>query len=82
MFLSISDLNNNVNLRLDSGWTPLMHACFHGQDKIVDFLLDKGADPNLHAGNKLLFFKANISEVCNYCIFLPINQLFIFEYQV
>ncbi|KAL0839570.1 hypothetical protein ABMA28_016263 [Loxostege sticticalis] len=43
------DLNNNVNLRLDSGWTPLMHACFHGQDKIVDFLLDKGADPNLHA---------------------------------
>ncbi|XP_028167772.1 ankyrin repeat, SAM and basic leucine zipper domain-containing protein 1 [Ostrinia furnacalis] len=43
------DLHNNVNLKLDSGWTPLMHACFHGQDKIVDLLLEKGADPNLHA---------------------------------
>lgn len=27
-----------------------MHACFHAQDKIVDLLLEKGADPNLHAG--------------------------------
>ncbi|XP_052751742.1 ankyrin repeat, SAM and basic leucine zipper domain-containing protein 1 [Galleria mellonella] len=44
-----NDLNNNVNLKLDSGWTPLMHACFHAQDIIVEFLLDKGADPNLHA---------------------------------
>nr|XP_053600342.1 ankyrin repeat, SAM and basic leucine zipper domain-containing protein 1 isoform X2 [Plodia interpunctella] len=43
------DLNNRVNLKLDSGWTPLMHACFHAHDKIVDFLLERGADPNLHA---------------------------------
>lgn len=46
-----TDLNNGVNLKLDSGWTPLMHACFHAQDEIVRMLLDKGADPNLHAGN-------------------------------
>ncbi|XP_049865080.1 ankyrin repeat, SAM and basic leucine zipper domain-containing protein 1 isoform X2 [Pectinophora gossypiella] len=43
------DLNNEVNLKLDSGWTPLMHACFHAQEKIVRLLLDQGADPNLHA---------------------------------
>ncbi|CAG9791981.1 unnamed protein product [Diatraea saccharalis] len=44
-----SDLNKNVNMKLDSGWTPLMHACFHAQDKIVELLLNLGADPNLHA---------------------------------
>ncbi|XP_026327053.1 ankyrin repeat, SAM and basic leucine zipper domain-containing protein 1 isoform X2 [Hyposmocoma kahamanoa] len=43
------DLHNVVNMKLDSGWTPLIHACFHAQDKIVKFLLDLGADPNLHA---------------------------------
>ncbi|XP_060800626.1 ankyrin repeat, SAM and basic leucine zipper domain-containing protein 1 [Amyelois transitella] len=45
----IYDLNNSVNIKLDSGWTPLMHACFHAHDKIVNFLLQRGADPNLHA---------------------------------
>ncbi|KAJ0179343.1 hypothetical protein K1T71_005055 [Dendrolimus kikuchii] len=44
-----SDLNNNVNFKLDSGWTPLLHACFDAQYTIVKFLLDKGADPNLHS---------------------------------
>ncbi|CAK1578368.1 unnamed protein product [Parnassius mnemosyne] len=43
------DLHHGVNAKLDSGWTPLMHACFHAQDKIVKMLLDRGADPNLHA---------------------------------
>ncbi|XP_073964668.1 uncharacterized protein [Choristoneura fumiferana] len=43
------DLNNDANVKLDSGWTALMHACFHAQDKIVQFLLDHGADPNLHS---------------------------------
>lgn len=52
-----ADLKNDVNIKLDSGWTALMHACFHAQKKIVDFLLEKGADPNLHAGNYLFFFQ-------------------------
>lgn len=26
-----------------------MHSCFHAQDKIVKYLLDSGADPNLHS---------------------------------
>ncbi|KAJ8726997.1 hypothetical protein PYW08_015394 [Mythimna loreyi] len=39
-------LNNNVNDRLDSGWSALMHACFHAQDNIVKYLLEQGADPN------------------------------------
>ncbi|XP_068627914.1 ankyrin repeat, SAM and basic leucine zipper domain-containing protein 1-like [Battus philenor] len=43
------DLNNALNVKLDSGWTPLIHACFQAQDNIVRMLLDKGADPNLHA---------------------------------
>ncbi|XP_063379715.1 ankyrin repeat, SAM and basic leucine zipper domain-containing protein 1 isoform X2 [Cydia fagiglandana] len=44
-----NELKNNANFRLDSGWTPLMHACFHAQDKIVEYLLRQGADPNLHS---------------------------------
>ncbi|XP_039746388.1 ankyrin repeat, SAM and basic leucine zipper domain-containing protein 1 [Pararge aegeria] len=43
------DLRDNVNTKLESGWTPLSHACFHAQENIVQFLLDKGADPNIHA---------------------------------
>ncbi|CAG9091862.1 unnamed protein product [Plutella xylostella] len=43
------DLHGNVNVKLDSGWTPLLHACFHAQEKIVQLLLDKGADPNMHS---------------------------------
>ncbi|VVC87601.1 unnamed protein product, partial [Leptidea sinapis] len=43
------DLNNNINMHLESDWTGLMHACFHAQKKIVDFFLEKGADPNVHA---------------------------------
>ncbi|GBP79037.1 Ankyrin repeat, SAM and basic leucine zipper domain-containing protein 1 [Eumeta japonica] len=46
---SITDLDNNVNAKLDSGWTPLIHSCFHAQDNIVEYLLNRGADPNLHA---------------------------------
>ncbi|XP_004927861.1 ankyrin repeat, SAM and basic leucine zipper domain-containing protein 1 [Bombyx mori] len=44
-----NELKNNANIKLDSGWTPLMHACFHAQDKIVQYLLEKDADPNLHS---------------------------------
>ncbi|XP_063374666.1 ankyrin repeat, SAM and basic leucine zipper domain-containing protein 1 [Cydia amplana] len=44
-----NELKNNANAKLDSGWTPLMHACFHAQDKIVEYLLQQGADPNLHS---------------------------------
>ncbi|XP_047545889.1 ankyrin repeat, SAM and basic leucine zipper domain-containing protein 1 [Vanessa atalanta] len=43
------DLKDDVNTKLESGWTPLLHACFHAQEEIVQFLLDKGADPNVHA---------------------------------
>ncbi|XP_034825775.1 ankyrin repeat, SAM and basic leucine zipper domain-containing protein 1 [Maniola hyperantus] len=43
------DLRDDVNARLESGWTPLSHACFHAQENIVQFFLYKGADPNTHA---------------------------------
>ncbi|CAH2091970.1 unnamed protein product [Euphydryas editha] len=41
------DLHNEVNERLESGWTPLLHACFYAQEEIVQFLLDIDADPNI-----------------------------------
>ncbi|XP_041973141.1 ankyrin repeat, SAM and basic leucine zipper domain-containing protein 1 isoform X2 [Aricia agestis] len=47
-FKSILNLKN-VNVKLDSGWTPLLHACFHGQEEFVKYLLEAGANPNLSA---------------------------------
>ena len=28
------------------GWTPLLWAAYYGQNKMVDYLLEQGADPN------------------------------------
>jgi hypothetical protein len=33
-----------------NGWTPVMHAIHKGQSKMVELLLDHGADPSLRAG--------------------------------
>ncbi len=35
------------------GFTPLHFACFFGQEKIVEMLLDRGADPNPVARNPM-----------------------------
>ncbi|GFQ90271.1 ankyrin repeat, SAM and basic leucine zipper domain-containing protein 1 [Trichonephila clavata] len=37
-----------VDAILKAGWTALMYASSSGQEKIVSFLLEKGADPNYH----------------------------------
>ena len=39
----------NVNERDPSGWTPLMHAAMECRPKIVELLLDHGAEVNLRA---------------------------------
>lgn len=36
-----------VNDRDKWGWTPLLWACYYGQDKAAALLLEKGADPNI-----------------------------------
>ncbi|CAH2063245.1 unnamed protein product, partial [Iphiclides podalirius] len=70
------DLNNAVNLKLDSGWTPLMHACFHAQDEIVRMLLDKGADPNLHADSMTSVMAAcSNSSASDYTIYNIVSHL-------
>lgn len=43
------ELSTNVNVKLDSGWTILMLACSQGKYKIVKYLLENEANPNLHA---------------------------------
>lgn len=53
-----------MNIKLDSGWTPLMHACFHAQDKIVKYLLDMGADPNLHSGEEVFQLPCRYIQDC------------------
>jgi len=39
----------NVNERDESGWTPLMHAALECRARIMTLLLDRGADPKIHA---------------------------------
>ena len=36
----------DVDSRNDNGWTPLMVACLIGAPKVIQILLDHGADPN------------------------------------
>lgn len=38
----------NVDTRLESGWSALLHSCFLGKSDVVKFLLESGADPNFH----------------------------------
>ena len=55
----------DVNARADDGWTPLMYASYHGHAKVVEALLDAGADKELKAtdgrfeGNTALDFARN-----------------------
>ena len=37
-------------MKLNTGWTPLMHACDRGQDEIVKVLLERRANPNAQKG--------------------------------
>jgi ankyrin repeat protein len=39
-----------VDTILSAGWTPLMYATNGGHKHIVDYLLERGADPNYHNG--------------------------------
>lgn len=36
---------------IGNGWTLLIDATFHGQKEVVDYLLEKGADPFVTRGN-------------------------------
>ena len=38
------------NTALKSGWTALMYACDHGDERIVELLLNRGANPNTQKG--------------------------------
>lgn len=54
--------SNRISLdKLDSlGRTPLYHAATHGKDKIVEYLLENGADGNISRPNKLSpYYQAN-----------------------
>ncbi|KFM69293.1 Ankyrin repeat, SAM and basic leucine zipper domain-containing protein 1, partial [Stegodyphus mimosarum] len=39
-----------VDTILKAGWTGLMYACSAGHPEVVEFFLEKKADPNFHKG--------------------------------
>lgn len=44
----------DINCQGQDGHTPLHSACFHGHTRLVEFLLDHGADPTLIARPNIL----------------------------
>ncbi|XP_003743460.1 ankyrin repeat, SAM and basic leucine zipper domain-containing protein 1 [Galendromus occidentalis] len=38
----------DINSMLNGGWTALMYACSYGEDEIVKYLVDNGADAHSH----------------------------------
>ncbi|KAJ8725023.1 hypothetical protein PYW07_015981 [Mythimna separata] len=71
-----SRLGNNVNERLDSGWSVLMHACFHAQDTIVKYLLWQGADPNYRSDSMTPIMSAcSNSSASNEAIYNIVTDL-------
>ncbi|XP_061378971.1 ankyrin repeat, SAM and basic leucine zipper domain-containing protein 1 isoform X2 [Danaus plexippus] len=60
-----SELKGNVNGKLQTGWTPLLHACFLANEKVVQYLLEKGADPNIHADSMTPVMMACLNSTSN-----------------
>lgn len=45
--MMFAELSRDVNLQDEDGWTPLMFAAKSGSAAIVQYLLQRGAKPNL-----------------------------------
>lgn len=72
------DLGANINMD-NSGNNPgivLMQACIHGNTKLVEYLLQKGMNPNC---NSKIFIRACISQNLNMCELL-LDYGFIINY--
>ena len=58
-------INNNlvdINHRDNLGRTPIMMACLFGNNKIIEYLLSKGADPNIPSVNDMTVIEALIAR--------------------
>lgn len=49
-----AELSHNVNIQDEDGWTPLMFAAKSGSTVIVQYLLQRGANPNIRQVNGVL----------------------------
>ncbi|XP_011494594.1 PREDICTED: uncharacterized protein LOC105359653 [Ceratosolen solmsi marchali] len=43
----ISNYPQLINVKLSDGLTPFHRVCFHGNDALIEYMLEKGADPEL-----------------------------------
>lgn len=67
---------NEVQIRDESGQTPLYHACHNNQVKIVQMLLESGADPNSeNEGGDTPLHTACLHRLSNECDFEIIKLL-------
>ncbi|WP_299556210.1 ankyrin repeat domain-containing protein [Seonamhaeicola sp.] len=54
-----------INAKNDAGYTPLILACYHGNESIVKFLLDKNCDVNSNSDNGTPLMAAVVKQNLN-----------------
>jgi len=61
----------NINEPDKNGWTPLMWATYYQSFSIVEYLLEKGADPNIQSTRDSYCPKGTTALMiaCNWCMY-------------
>ena len=73
--MMFAELSRNVNQQDEDGWTPLMFAAKSGSTVVVQYLLQRGANPNMRQVSNVLL----IDTFSHYHIILSRGCDFIFD---
>ena len=56
--MMFAELSRDVNVQDEDGWTPLMFAAKSGSAAVIQYLLQRGAKPNLRQVSGVLLIDA------------------------
>ena len=55
--MMFAERSRTVNVQDEDGWTPLMYAAKSGSTSVVQYLLQRGADPNMRQVSGVLLIE-------------------------